>query len=132
MNKSNIGFIVIITLLVLTSALSLNMFFRQRSDHDILDINTFPHKIDGWVAMFWPELGILKRDTVDEWWESRKGRSLHELEIEALEHAIKETNKKKWDSKEDREYVLDRLLNAMKSMKEEEGQGNPDVFDVKK
>ena len=48
MNKTTIGYITIIVLLVLTSAFSLNLFLRQRTDHDNLDIRTFPHTVGAW------------------------------------------------------------------------------------
>lgn len=47
-NKSAIGYIAIIILMIFTSILSLCMFFQQRSDRDVLDIKTFPYVIGDW------------------------------------------------------------------------------------
>ncbi|MCG2704877.1 MAG: EpsI family protein [Candidatus Omnitrophica bacterium] len=46
--NENIGFTIIVVLLLAASAISLNMFFKERSAHDFLDINTFPHKLGEW------------------------------------------------------------------------------------
>lgn len=48
--SKNIGFTIIIVLFILTGAVSLNMFFRERSAHDRLDISTFPHKVGEWIG----------------------------------------------------------------------------------
>ncbi len=48
MKKVTIGYITIIALLTLTIIVSLRLFLRQRSDHDIIDIQTFPHTIGDW------------------------------------------------------------------------------------
>ena len=49
-NNNQIGFVIIIILLLATGAISLNLFFRERSAHDRLDINTFPHKMGEWAG----------------------------------------------------------------------------------
>ncbi len=48
MNKITTGYIIVIVLLVITSFFSLNLFFRQRTDSDKLDIRTFPHTVGNW------------------------------------------------------------------------------------
>jgi len=50
MTKNTISYIVIAILLVLTSVISLNLFMRQRSEHDVLDMQAFPYKIGGWTG----------------------------------------------------------------------------------
>lgn len=48
MDKNTIGYISVIVLLSITSVFSLNLFFRQRTDHDSFDVTTFPYKINDW------------------------------------------------------------------------------------
>jgi len=48
MNRINIGYISIIALLCITSFLSLNLYFQQRTAHDEVDITTFPYTIGDW------------------------------------------------------------------------------------
>jgi len=48
MNKNTIGYIAIVVLLISAGFFSLNMFLSQRSDHDKLDIRTFPYTLGGW------------------------------------------------------------------------------------
>lgn len=64
-NKNTIGFVVLIALLLVASAVSLRLFLRERTMHDKVNINTFPM-------------------TVGEW----KGRS---LEIKDYEYKLLET-----------------------------------------
>ncbi len=46
--KNNIGFMAIIILLVITSVISLNLFFREKTSHDKLNINKFPQTVGEW------------------------------------------------------------------------------------
>lgn len=46
--KKLIGYVVVIVLLVATSIVSLNMFLRQRSEHDFLDMGKFPYTVGEW------------------------------------------------------------------------------------
>ena len=87
-------------------------------------------KIDPWTSYFWPELGLLKRDTVLEWWEKRKGKKLLVLQTEALEHSIEEAKKKKWDNQKDQEYVLNHLKGGLETLRGESDSAHPDIFDV--
>lgn len=48
MNKKTVGYISIIALLSLTSFVSLNLFFQQRTSHDLVDIRAFPYIIGDW------------------------------------------------------------------------------------
>lgn len=48
MNKSTASYILVITMLVVTSAFSLRMFFAQRQAHDIVDIRKFPYTVGDW------------------------------------------------------------------------------------
>jgi len=48
MSKNNLGFVSIITLLVIASALSLQLFFRERTMHDVIDMRKFPYQIGDW------------------------------------------------------------------------------------
>jgi len=50
MNKTTVAYIAIVALLVLTSVASLNLFMRQRTEHDVLDVRAFPYKIGGWAG----------------------------------------------------------------------------------
>ncbi|MDD5136043.1 MAG: EpsI family protein [Candidatus Omnitrophica bacterium] len=47
-NKNTLGYAAIIALLVATSILSLNLFLREKTAHDKLDISTFPYKVMNW------------------------------------------------------------------------------------
>jgi len=47
-NKKTIGFVTIIGLLSITSFFSINLYFQQRSQHDELDITTFPYQVGDW------------------------------------------------------------------------------------
>jgi len=44
----NLGYIIIVALLLVTSYFSLSLFFRGRSMHDKVDIRSFPYEIGGW------------------------------------------------------------------------------------
>ncbi|MFH0731627.1 MAG: exosortase C-terminal domain/associated protein EpsI [Candidatus Omnitrophota bacterium] len=59
MNKTKIGYIIIITMLVVASFFSINLFFKQKSSHDILDIHTFPYKLGEWEGK---DIKIEERD----------------------------------------------------------------------
>lgn len=50
MNRKNAGFVAIIVFLVSASAFSLNLFFKQRSDHDLINISDLPKEIAGWTG----------------------------------------------------------------------------------
>ena len=50
MSKQTLGYIAIIILLLLTGIVSLNLFMRQRTEHDVLDVRQFPYKIGGWTG----------------------------------------------------------------------------------
>jgi len=41
-NKTTVGYIVLIAMLIFTSAVSIQLFFRERSDRDMLDVRKFP------------------------------------------------------------------------------------------
>ena len=47
-SKNNIGFAILIAMLLVTGTVSLKLFMRERTAHDALDINKFPKVIDGW------------------------------------------------------------------------------------
>lgn len=44
----NIGYIVIIVLLAVTGVFSLNLFLKERSQRDVVNINTFPLQVGEW------------------------------------------------------------------------------------
>ncbi len=48
MNRNTIGYVIIIILLSITCVLSIKLFFRSRTDRDILDIHTFPYTVGAW------------------------------------------------------------------------------------
>lgn len=49
MNKNALGYIAVVIFLSITCFLSLNLYATQRTDHDLLDISTFPNNIGaGW------------------------------------------------------------------------------------
>ena len=48
MKKQTFGYILIVALLVVTSLVSIRLYFRQRTDHDLVDVHTFPHTIGSW------------------------------------------------------------------------------------
>ncbi|MBU2101914.1 MAG: EpsI family protein [Candidatus Omnitrophica bacterium] len=48
MNKNNIGYGIVVAVLVVASAFSLKLFFRQRAEHDIVDIRKFPMVVGEW------------------------------------------------------------------------------------
>jgi EpsI family protein len=48
MNRKTIGYISIITLLAVTSFVSVNQYFRERSMHDEIDIRMFPYTVGDW------------------------------------------------------------------------------------
>ncbi len=50
MHKSTIGYITIVVFLLIACFLSLNLFFRQRSDQDIVDIRVLPYTIGDWAG----------------------------------------------------------------------------------
>ncbi|MFH1593581.1 MAG: exosortase C-terminal domain/associated protein EpsI [Candidatus Omnitrophota bacterium] len=58
-NKSTIGYIIIITMLVVTSFASINLYFRQMSDHDKVDVRSFPKKLGQWQGR---DLEITERE----------------------------------------------------------------------
>lgn len=43
-----IGYITLLVLLVITSVFSLNLFMKERSQRDVVDINTFPMQVGEW------------------------------------------------------------------------------------
>ena len=53
------SYIAVVVLLSLTSLVSLNLFFRQRAEHDLLDIRTFPHTVGEWKGQ---DLEITERE----------------------------------------------------------------------
>ena len=48
MSKTVIGYTIIISFLVVAGMLSINLYFKQRSAHDILDIHNLPLTIGEW------------------------------------------------------------------------------------
>ena len=48
--KNNIGYPIIVLMLVVSSVFSINLFMRQRAQKDLLDIHKFPYKLDGWTG----------------------------------------------------------------------------------
>ncbi len=48
MNKNTIGYLIIVILLIATSAISIKLFFYEKAAHDKLDINKFPVEIGDW------------------------------------------------------------------------------------
>ena len=49
MNKTIIKYTALFLILAVTSVLSLMLFFRERSDHDLIDMNkTFPYTVGDW------------------------------------------------------------------------------------
>jgi EpsI family protein len=48
MNKNTAGYIAVIVLLSITSVFSIGLFHRQRVDHDILDVRSFPYSFGEW------------------------------------------------------------------------------------
>ena len=63
-SKNNLGFAVVIALLVVTSIFSLNLFLKQRAQRDILDMGVFPRGVGNWTGNDLPitekEYGILE------------------------------------------------------------------------
>jgi len=49
-NKNTIGYAVLILILLISGAISMQLFMRERTAHDALNINKFPKVIDGWVG----------------------------------------------------------------------------------
>ena len=50
MNKTTLAYIALVILLLLTSVASLNLFMKQRTEHDVLDMQAFPYKIGAWTG----------------------------------------------------------------------------------
>lgn len=48
MKRNTIGYIIIVALLLATSVFSLALFFRHRTDSDLLDIRIFPETVGVW------------------------------------------------------------------------------------
>jgi EpsI family protein len=48
LNKSAIAYFGLVVLLLATSTLSLNLFFKQRSEHDVVDVREFPLTMGDW------------------------------------------------------------------------------------
>ena len=48
MNKKTIGYISLVALLSITCLLSLNLYFKQRTAHDKVNIGLFPHTMGDW------------------------------------------------------------------------------------
>ena len=48
MRHDNAGFFVVVALLIIASALSLQLFFRERTMHDVVDMRKFPYQIGEW------------------------------------------------------------------------------------
>jgi EpsI family protein len=48
MNKNTISYVILIALLIVTSVVSIRLFLYQKSEHDALDVRTFPYAIDDW------------------------------------------------------------------------------------
>lgn len=105
----------------------LDALVRGASDDEIGSVcfHLLRSKIDGWVLPFWPELGILDRNHLLEWWKPRKGKKLRELKIEAIKHAVEEAEKKNWEHEKNKMYVLRRLKNAL-----EKKEPHPDIYTV--
>ena len=49
-SKNTIAFITVVVLLSLSSLISLRMFFRERTEKDLLDIRSFPRQIGNWIG----------------------------------------------------------------------------------
>jgi len=50
MNRNNIGFVTVVALLLIASFFSLNLFFKQKTEHDTLNVKTFPYQVKGWTG----------------------------------------------------------------------------------
>ena len=50
MNKTTLAYIALVILLLLTSVASLNLFMKQRTEHDVLDVRTFPLTVGDWTG----------------------------------------------------------------------------------
>lgn len=59
MNKNNIGYVTVIIILAIACVVSMKLFFRQRSDHDIVDVRKFPYTVGEWQGK---DLPITERE----------------------------------------------------------------------
>lgn len=59
MKNNSIGYITLVVLLAVTGVFSLNLFFRQRTAQDELDIRVFPYVVGEWKGK---DLQISERD----------------------------------------------------------------------
>jgi len=59
MSKSTFGYIAIVALLLVTCFFSLNLFLKERTDHDLLDIRSFPYTIGDWKGQ---DLAITEKE----------------------------------------------------------------------
>ena len=50
MNKNTLGYILIVALLIMASFFSINLFFKEKTSHDILNIAKLPYRIGNWVG----------------------------------------------------------------------------------
>lgn len=48
MKSNTLGYIVIVALLLVTGIFSINLFLRERTSHDKLDIRKFPYQVGQW------------------------------------------------------------------------------------
>ena len=53
------------------------------------------------------DLLILNPDNVAAWWETRKGKPLKELRIEAARHALEGAKKKRFDTEEEKTNLVE-------------------------
>lgn len=55
MKNNSLGFLIIVTLLIASAFFSLNLYLRQRSAHDQVDVNSFPYQVGQWQGR---DLGV--------------------------------------------------------------------------
>lgn len=99
----------------------LNALVQGVADIEIGDhcFSILMDKIDAWVYWSWPEFGILTRKNVATWWKARKGKSLRELKIEAIEHSLREVEKKEWKNGNDKEHIIKSLNKGLRHIRKD-------------
>lgn len=82
MHKNTIGYIAIIILLAISSFFSINLFFKEKTSHDNVNITSFPLVVDDWRGEDLPitekEYDILEtRNLISREYSSPGGEKIH-------------------------------------------------------
>jgi EpsI family protein len=85
-SKNTIGFVILIVMLLAAGTVSLNLFMREKTAHDTLDINRFPKVVDGWkgtdLEITEKEYDILEtRNLISREYTNSSGKKLYLLII---------------------------------------------------